>query len=66
MTLYSWSYRKIAYDWKSLPGNSLVVDVGGNVGTASPALAREFPHLKFVVQDRQPGIDAGVAVHIPS
>jgi len=50
------------YDWKSLPANTLVVDVGGGVGTASLSLAKEFPQLKFVVQDRQPVVEAGVEV----
>ncbi|KAF8351885.1 S-adenosyl-L-methionine-dependent methyltransferase [Amanita rubescens] len=48
------------YDWKSLPANAVVVDVGGGVGAASLSLAKEFPHLKFVIQDRQPVVDAGV------
>ena len=60
------SYRKIVHDWKSLPADSLVVDVGGGIGTASLALAKEFPDLKFVVQDRQPVIEAGVEVHTSS
>ena len=60
------SDRKIAYDWKSLPANSLIVDVGGGVGTSSLAIAQEFPDLKFVVQDRQPVVEAGVEVHILS
>ncbi|KAF8728516.1 hypothetical protein AX14_006537 [Amanita brunnescens Koide BX004] len=51
-----------AYDWKSLPANSLVVDVGGGIGTTCLALAKEFPSPKFVVQDRQPVIEAGIEV----
>ncbi|KAF8313565.1 S-adenosyl-L-methionine-dependent methyltransferase [Amanita rubescens] len=51
-----------AYNWKSLPPNALVVDVGGGVGTASLVLAREFPDLKIVVQDRQPAIENGVDI----
>lgn len=65
MISYPRSYKKIAYDWKSLPSSSLVVDVGGGVGTACLALAKEFPNLKFVVQDRQPAVKAGVEVRIP-
>ncbi|KAF8350308.1 S-adenosyl-L-methionine-dependent methyltransferase [Amanita rubescens] len=48
------------FDWKLLPKNALVVDVGGGVGVPSLALAKEFSHLKFVIQDRQPVVDAGV------
>ncbi|KAJ6535743.1 S-adenosyl-L-methionine-dependent methyltransferase [Mycena capillaripes] len=40
-----------AYDWTSLVPESLVVDVGGGVGTSCLALAPQFPKLKFVVQD---------------
>ena len=65
LTSYSWCHGKIAYDWKSLPANSLVVDVGGGVGTACLALAKEFPNLKFVVQNRQSVVEAGIEVHIP-
>lgn len=41
-----------AFDWKSLKSNDLVVDVGGGIGSSTLALAREFPHLRYVVQDR--------------
>ncbi|KAL9079180.1 MAG: hypothetical protein Q9157_001931 [Trypethelium eluteriae] len=37
-------------DWAAL-GKAKVVDVGGNSGTAALALAREFPELRFVVED---------------
>ena len=56
--------ERIAYDWKSLPAKALVVDVGGGVGSASLALAKEFPDLRFVVQDRQPAIANGIEVWI--
>ncbi|KAI2776596.1 S-adenosyl-L-methionine-dependent methyltransferase [Daldinia loculata] len=37
------------FSWGELKGT--VVDVGGGSGHVSIALARLFPHLKFVVQD---------------
>ncbi|KAG5641680.1 hypothetical protein DXG03_004444 [Asterophora parasitica] len=40
-----------AYDWKDLSAGSVVVDVGGGVGTSSLVLAREFPDFEFVIQD---------------
>ncbi|KAG6915441.1 hypothetical protein DXG01_011471 [Tephrocybe rancida] len=39
-------------DWKALPEKSVIVDVGGGIGTASVAVARKNEHLKFIVQDR--------------
>ncbi|KAI0826305.1 O-methyltransferase [Irpex lacteus] len=41
------------FDWAALPKDSLVVDVGGGVGTQTMALAKAFDHLKFIVQDRE-------------
>ncbi|KAI0341312.1 O-methyltransferase [Trametopsis cervina] len=40
------------FDWKALPKDSVVVDVGGGVGSQTLVLAKAFDHLKFVVQDR--------------
>ncbi|KAH8978094.1 S-adenosyl-L-methionine-dependent methyltransferase [Lactarius hatsudake] len=41
------------YAWDKLPPGSLVVDVGGGVGSQSLVLARRHPDLRFVVQDRE-------------
>ncbi|KAI8945338.1 putative O-methyltransferase [Xylaria longipes] len=41
------------FAWASL-GDGTVVDVGGGSGHISIKLAREFPSLRFVVQDRSP------------
>ncbi|KAI0697894.1 O-methyltransferase [Cytidiella melzeri] len=41
------------FDWKALPADSVVVDVGGGIGSQSMILAKTFDHLKFVVQDRE-------------
>ncbi|KAG6887847.1 hypothetical protein C0995_012237 [Termitomyces sp. Mi166 len=40
-----------AYEWSKLPAGSTIVDVGGGIGFESLTLARQFPSLKFVVQD---------------
>ncbi|KAI0755412.1 O-methyltransferase [Irpex lacteus] len=45
------------FDWKSLPKGSVVVDVAGGIGTQTAFLAKEFDHLKFIVQDRAPVIE---------
>ncbi|TFL01437.1 O-methyltransferase-domain-containing protein [Pterulicium gracile] len=39
------------YSWESLPSGSIVVDVGGGVGTYVTALARTYPTLRYIVQD---------------
>ncbi|KAI9437949.1 S-adenosyl-L-methionine-dependent methyltransferase [Lactarius indigo] len=41
------------YAWEKLPPGSLVVDVGGGVGSQSLTLARRHPSLQFIVQDRE-------------
>jgi len=41
------------YAWGQLPEGSLVVDVGGGVGSQSLTLATHYPQLRFVVQDRE-------------
>ncbi|KAF8177344.1 S-adenosyl-L-methionine-dependent methyltransferase [Mycena galopus ATCC 62051] len=51
-----------AYDWGRLPAQSVVVDVGGGVGTACLALAAKFPELRFVVQDLEPVIEQGKTI----
>jgi len=38
-------------DWEALPKDSVVVDVGGGIGTSSALVARRHVHLKFIVQD---------------
>lgn len=43
---------------------ALVVDVGGGIGTASLALAKEFSNLKIVIQDRRPVVEDGIEVHL--
>ncbi|KAI0154666.1 putative O-methyltransferase [Xylariaceae sp. FL1272] len=42
-----------SFSWASL-GSGKVVDVGGGSGHISIKLAREFPSLRFVVQDNSP------------
>ncbi|KAH9024032.1 O-methyltransferase [Lactarius deliciosus] len=41
------------YAWEKLPPGSLVVDVGGGVGSQTLTLARRHPGLRYVVQDRE-------------
>ncbi|EKM51829.1 uncharacterized protein PHACADRAFT_199332 [Phanerochaete carnosa HHB-10118-sp] len=41
------------FDWQTLPEKSLVVDVGGGVGSQTLTLAKKCPHLNFVIQDTE-------------
>ncbi|KAM0187016.1 hypothetical protein ACHAPA_011850 [Fusarium lateritium] len=52
------------YDWAKL-GEAVVVDVGGSVGHGSVALAQEFPHLSFIVQDL-PSVVSGAEQQLAS
>ncbi|PFH49598.1 hypothetical protein AMATHDRAFT_147362 [Amanita thiersii Skay4041] len=53
------------FDWHTLPKNSLVVDVGGGIGSTSLLLASAFSSeddglgLKFTIQDRSVVVDIG-------
>ena len=49
---YSHEHTIHGFDWAGL-GDGTVIDVGGGVGNASRAIAKAFPNLKFVVQDRE-------------
>ncbi|KAK4186762.1 putative methyltransferase [Podospora australis] len=46
------------FPWSEL-GNATVVDVAGGVGSFSMELSRIYPHLKFVIQDREPVLKQG-------
>jgi hypothetical protein len=50
------------YAWENLPQDSLVVDVGGGVGSQSLLLALHHPHLHFIVQDRESVVGDAVEV----
>ena len=61
----------IGFDWSSLPHGSLVVDVGGGIGSTSMLLASAFSSttrdegglgLKFVIQDRPVVVEMGEKV----
>ncbi|KAL6234377.1 S-adenosyl-L-methionine-dependent methyltransferase [Aspergillus navahoensis] len=49
------------YPWNAL-GNGTVVDVGGGVGTHSMNIARVYPNLNFIIQDRPEVIEKGMAL----
>jgi ubiquinone/menaquinone biosynthesis C-methylase UbiE len=45
--------KPTGYGWEKLLPGSLVIDVGGGVGSQSLIIARRHPNLRFVVQDRE-------------
>ena len=60
----------LGFDWASLPRGSVVVDVGGGIGSTSMLLASAFSPatggedlgLRFVIQDRAVVVDMGEKV----
>jgi hypothetical protein len=49
---YEPSYLVSNYDWASLDAaGATLVDIGGSHGVICTALAAQYPHMKFVVQD---------------
>lgn len=42
----------LGFDWNALPEGSIVVDVGGGIGSVTMALSQKYKHLKYVVEDR--------------
>lgn len=43
----------VGLNWTGLPENSLVVDVGGGVGSQAMLVAKANTKLKVVIQDRE-------------
>ena len=50
---FSMQHLVHGFDWAGLGEGAVVVDVGGGIGSASRALAKAFPRLRLVVQDRE-------------
>ncbi|KAJ7496668.1 O-methyltransferase, partial [Mycena latifolia] len=47
------------FKWSSLPQNTLIVDVGGGIGSTSLEIARANPHLRFLIQDQSAVVREG-------
>jgi hypothetical protein len=58
----------LGFDWHLLPKGSIMVDVGGGIGSTSMLLASAFSSaegglgLKFVIQDRPVVVEMGEKV----
>lgn len=52
------------FEWDTLETNALVVDVGGGIGAQSMTIAKKFPHLRIIVQDREQTVKDAVSVRI--
>lgn len=50
------------FEWGALPEGSIVVDVRGGIGSTALIIARAFPKLKFVIQDRPDTVVEGEKV----
>ncbi|TFK83064.1 S-adenosyl-L-methionine-dependent methyltransferase [Polyporus arcularius HHB13444] len=50
------------FPWNTLPADSLIVDVGGGIGSVSIQLAEAYSHLRFIVQDRQKTVAIALTV----
>ncbi|KAJ7330390.1 O-methyltransferase [Mycena albidolilacea] len=47
------------FKWSALPEKTLIVDVGGGIGSISLEIAQANPHLRFLIQDKQAVIREG-------
>lgn len=54
------------FRWGDLPPKSVVVDVGGGLGHVTMRIAREYPDLRYIVQDRVAIIEQAEEVCHPS
>jgi len=51
------------FPWGSIAKGAKVVDVGGGIGSVSLTVARQFPELKFIIQDVPSMIGQGEKVN---
>ncbi|KZT20924.1 O-methyltransferase [Neolentinus lepideus HHB14362 ss-1] len=49
------------FDWASLTPNDVLVDVGGGTGMPSMYIARAFPDVRIVIQERDQVCEHGIA-----
>ena len=54
----------VGFDFASLPQSSVIVDVGGGVGTVARLLTTKFDNVNVIVQDREEVVEEGIKVII--
>jgi hypothetical protein len=54
----------LGFKWSALPEKTLIVDVGGGIGSISLEIAQANPHLRFLIQDKQAVIREGEQVSL--
>ncbi|RPD57857.1 S-adenosyl-L-methionine-dependent methyltransferase [Lentinus tigrinus ALCF2SS1-7] len=63
-----WETKKFilqGFDWENLPEGSVLIDVGGGIGGTSIIVAEAHPHLRVVVEDREPVVSTAVSAWGP-
>jgi hypothetical protein len=55
----------VGFKWSLLLNNTLIVDVGGGIGTTSLEIAQANPHLRFLIQDKPIVIKEGQNISEP-
>ncbi len=53
------------FPWADLPPDSVLVDVGGGIGSTSLTVAEAHPHIKVVVEDRPQVVELAPSVCAP-
>ncbi|KAI0761042.1 S-adenosyl-L-methionine-dependent methyltransferase [Trametes elegans] len=48
------------YSWADLPPGSVLVDVGGGIGSSSMDVVQAYPHISVVVEDRPQVVETAV------
>jgi hypothetical protein len=55
-------YRGIGFKWSALPEGSIVLDIGGGVGSTALPIIHANSHLRLIVQDTEDVLKNGPGV----
>ena len=56
---------RAGFPWEDLPHDSVLVDVGGGIGSQSILVAEAHPHIHVVVEDREQVVSTASSVCHP-